>query len=74
MVGVLFVMTIDRTRSSITFASVADVGYFEAKEEEVFFSMHTIFRIEEITSMHGSSRHFQVEVDLVSDQDNDLHQ
>jgi Tfp pilus assembly protein PilF len=72
MVGVLFVMTIDPSKSTIPFASITNVSYFKEKEDEVLFSMHTVFRIGEITLMDGNSRLFQVELTLTSDNDNDL--
>jgi tetratricopeptide (TPR) repeat protein len=72
MVGVLFVMTIDPSKSTIPFASITNVSYFKEKEDKVLFSMHTVFRIGEITLMDGNSRLFQVELTLTSDNDNDL--
>ncbi|CAF1019617.1 unnamed protein product [Adineta steineri] len=50
LVGVLFVISINPTDSTTPFASVTDVGYFHA-EDEVLFSMHTIFRIGDIATM-----------------------
>ena len=63
MMGVLFVMTIDPTQSNTPFASITGVSYFEEKEDEVLFSMHTVFRIGEITPMGGTNRLFQVKTD-----------
>ena len=75
MVGVVFVMTINPARSSIPFGSVTDVGYLGALEDEVLFSMHTIFRIEQITSLRNNTRLFQVELTLINNnKDNDLRQ
>ena len=74
MMGVLFVMNIDPARSSIPFASVVDVSYFGKKEDEVLFSMHAVFRIGEITPIDGNARLIQVQLNLASDQDNDLRQ
>ena len=72
LVGVLFVMNIDSKRSSTPFAFVNDVGYFGARENEVLFSMHTVFRIEQVIPINGNLRLFQVQLTLTSDQDNDL--
>ena len=72
MVGVLFVMTIDPTQSNTPFASITGVSYFEDREDEVLFSMHTVFRIGEITPMDGNSRLFQVKLTLTNDNDKDL--
>jgi Tfp pilus assembly protein PilF len=73
LVGILFVMTIDPTKSTTPFASIADVSYFKG-EDEVLFSMHTVFRISEITPMGGNHRLYQVELTLTSDNDKDLRQ
>ena len=72
LTGILFVMDVDPQQSTTPFASVADVGYFKDKEEEVLFSMHTVFRICEITPMDKNQRLFQVHLTLTSDNDNDL--
>ena len=72
MVGVLFVMTIDPSLSSTPFASIAGVSYFQDIEDEVLFSMHTIFRIREIKSLGEKNRLWQVELTLTSDNDKDL--
>jgi Tfp pilus assembly protein PilF len=71
MVGILFVMTIDPSLSSTPFASITGVSYFKA-EDEILFSMHTIFRIREIKSLGDNNRLWQVELTLTSDNDKDL--
>ena len=50
LVGVLFVMVVDPSISTTPFASVADVSFFQA-EDEILFSMHTVFRIGNIKPM-----------------------
>ena len=72
MVGILFVMAINPTQSNTPFASITDVSYYKKAEEEVLFSMHTVFRIGEITPMDGNDRLFQVQLTLTSDNDKDL--
>ena len=72
LVGVLFVMDIDPKVSSAPFASVADVGYYGDEEQEVLFSMHTVFRIGQVTSIGENNRLVQVQLTLASDKDNDL--
>ena len=42
-------MTIDPAQSTTPFASIIDVSYFRGQEDEVLFSMHTVFRIGTIT-------------------------
>jgi hypothetical protein len=72
LVGIIFVMAIDPAKSTTPFASINGVGYFENKEDEVLFSMHTVFRICEITPVEDNHRLFQVELTLTSDNDKDL--
>jgi len=43
-VGILFVLLIDPSKSTTPFASINDVSHF-TEENEVLFSMHTVFRI-----------------------------
>ena len=58
-VAILFEMTIDPSISSVPFASLDQLSYFKEEEKEVLFSMHTIFRIDEITPMdNGTSPRF----------------
>jgi tetratricopeptide (TPR) repeat protein len=72
MVGILFVMTIDPAISTTPFASIVDVSYFQDNEDEVLFSMNTVFRIGEIQPMGENHRLIQVELTLTSDNDKDL--
>jgi tetratricopeptide (TPR) repeat protein len=74
LVGVFFVMTIDPAQSTTPFASVVDVSSFGDKENEVLFSMHTVFRIGTITNMGEHHRLFRVELTLTHDNDQELRQ
>ncbi|CAF3766263.1 unnamed protein product [Adineta steineri] len=71
LIGVLFVMSIDSARSTTPFASATGVSYFHT-EDEVLFSMHTIFRIGDIKSMDGNNHLYQVNLTLTNDNDQDL--
>ncbi|CAF1428831.1 unnamed protein product [Adineta steineri] len=71
LVGILFVMSINPMNSTAPFASVSDVSYFHT-EDEVLFSMHTIFRIGDIKSMDGNNQLYQVNLSLTNDNDQDL--
>ncbi|CAF4157391.1 unnamed protein product [Adineta steineri] len=71
LVGVLFVMSINPTHSTTPFASVSDVSYFHT-EDEVLFSMHTVFRIGDITPMDENNNVYQVNLTLTNDNDQDL--
>jgi tetratricopeptide (TPR) repeat protein len=73
LVGILFIMTIDPSKSTTPFASIIDVSYFKDQEDEVLFAMNTVFRICNITPMGENHRLFQVELTLTSDNDKDLH-
>jgi tetratricopeptide (TPR) repeat protein len=72
LVGILFVMTIDPSVSTTPFASSNGLSYFEDKEDEVLFSMHTVFRIRDIKSMGENQRLYQVDLTLTNDNDKDL--
>ncbi|CAF3549388.1 unnamed protein product [Adineta steineri] len=71
LVGILFVMLINSTYSTTPFTSVSDVSYFHT-EDEVLFSMHTVFRIEDIKPMDENNHLYQVNLTLTSDNDEDL--
>jgi tetratricopeptide (TPR) repeat protein len=68
MVGVLFVMTIDLSVSSVPFAAIRDVSYSKA-EEEILFSTHTVFRTGAIKQIDNNTRFYQVELQLTADDD-----
>jgi len=72
LIGILFVMTIEPSKSTTPFADIKGIGYFEG-EYEILFSMHTIFRIRKITQMDESKRLWQVDLSLTTDNDKDLH-
>jgi tetratricopeptide (TPR) repeat protein len=71
MVGILFVMKIDPSQSTTPFASIKGISYFSG-EDEILFSMHTVFRIRDIKQMGENQRLFQVDLTLTSDNDEDL--
>ncbi|CAF1155527.1 unnamed protein product [Adineta steineri] len=71
LVGILFIISINPTKSTTPFASVSDVSYFHC-EDEILFSMHTIFRVEDIKPMDENNHLFQVNLTLTNDNDPDL--
>ncbi|CAF0916877.1 unnamed protein product [Adineta steineri] len=71
LVGVLFVMSINPTHSTTPFASLTDVSHFD-DEDEVLFSMHTIFRIGDIKAMKENEHVYEVNLTLTNDNDQDL--
>ncbi|UJR13586.1 hypothetical protein I4U23_000599 [Adineta vaga] len=72
LVAILFVMTIDPKQSTTTFASIRHLSAIE-DEDEVLFSMHSVFRIQDIKQMGGNNKLFEVSLTLTSDSDKDLH-
>ena len=64
-VGILFKMTIDPNISSAPFAKLDRVSYFDEKEKELLFSMHTVFRIGDVQLVED--RLWQVNLTLNSD-------
>ena len=72
LVGVLFVMTIDPALPDTPFASIASMGAMGAKEDEVLFSMNTVFRIRQIKHLDDNPRLFWVELSMTSEKDSDL--
>ena len=72
LVGILFVMTIDPSIQSTSFANIADLGCYEA-EEEILFSMHSVFRIGQMRKIDENEQLWQVDLTLTGDQDPQLH-
>jgi hypothetical protein len=64
-------MTIDPSVSSAPFASIQNVSFFQT-EEEILFSMHTVFRIGEINKMDNNDSLYQVDLKLTADDDQEL--
>ncbi|CAF3807239.1 unnamed protein product [Adineta steineri] len=71
MVGILFKMLIDPHVKSVPFASIKEVSYYN-EEEEILFSMHTVFRVGAIEQMDNNNQLYQVELQLTSDDDQQL--
>ncbi|CAF1497130.1 unnamed protein product [Adineta steineri] len=71
LIGILFVISINPQDSTTPFASVSDISHFHT-EEEVLFSMHTVFRIGDIELMEGTNHLYQVNLTLTNDNDQDL--
>jgi tetratricopeptide (TPR) repeat protein len=64
-------MKIDPSISSTPFANVRNVSYFEG-EEEILFSMHSIFQIGQTKQIDGNNRLWEVELALTSNIDQQL--
>jgi tetratricopeptide (TPR) repeat protein len=68
LVGILFQISIDPTISSAPFANIREESSFK-QEEEILFSMHTVFRIGEITEIQHSSPFYEINLELTADDD-----
>jgi Tfp pilus assembly protein PilF len=71
LMGILFVMKIDPSIPSTPFANIRDFSAYQ-KEEEILFSMHSVFRIGQMKQIDGNNRLWQVDLLLTSDNDPDL--
>ncbi|CAF1199171.1 unnamed protein product [Adineta steineri] len=69
--GILFIMSIDPCVKSVPFASVKKVSAIKS-EDEIIFSMHTVFRMGAIQQMQNNNQLYQVELQLTSDDDQQL--
>jgi Tfp pilus assembly protein PilF len=73
-IGVLFETNIDPSISSTSFANVKNVSYFE-EEEEILFSMHSVFRIGQVKQIEATNtRLWPVELTLTGDHDPQLQE
>ncbi|CAF0917433.1 unnamed protein product [Adineta steineri] len=70
-VGIFFIMSIDPCLKSTPFASIKEVSYFK-EEDEILFSMHTVFRVNAIKQIDNKKQLYQVELQLTSDDDQQL--
>ncbi|CAF4163606.1 unnamed protein product, partial [Adineta steineri] len=70
-VSILFRMSIDPSIKSAPFASINDVSYFK-EEDEILFSMHTVFRVNAIKQMDTENQLYQAELQLTADDDQQL--
>jgi tetratricopeptide (TPR) repeat protein len=70
-VGLLFVMTIDPNVTSVPFADIQRESEY-AKESEILFSMHAVFRIGNIQRKDQGTPYFEVTLSLTEDKDTEL--
>jgi tetratricopeptide (TPR) repeat protein len=71
-VGILFRMTINLSISSTPFALIDKFSYFKDEEEEVLFSMHTVFRIGKINTIENNNHLYEVQLQLTADNDQEF--
>lgn len=72
-VGILFVMTIDPTISANPFAVMSSDNTQSLSEQDILFSIHTVFHIDEIKKKKDCSRLWEVKLTLISIDDQQLH-
>ncbi|CAF1549679.1 unnamed protein product [Adineta ricciae] len=71
LVGILFTIEVDSSRSTTPFASIGNYGSF-LQENEVLFSMHTVFRIHHIKVISTDRPLYEVNISLTLDSDEEL--
>jgi tetratricopeptide (TPR) repeat protein len=72
LVGILFKVTVNSSIASTPFADIRDASYFQ-EEEEILFSMHSVFRIGHVKQIDKNDRLWQVDLTLTSENDPELH-
>ena len=69
--GVFFQITLSPSHTSIPFASIRGLSYSEM-EEDILFSIHSVFRVSKITKINGRKSLYQVDLQSVGDDDPEL--
>ena len=72
-VSILFVMRIDPSIQSTPFADIAKISAI-GREEEILFSMHSVFRIGKIKQFPNNPQIWEVELTLTDDNDPQLRE
>ena len=70
LIGILFRLELDPSISSVPFAALDDISFYANTEKEILFSMHTIFRIDDILPIED--RLWQINLILTNDNDQHL--
>ena len=73
LIGILFQIIVTPSIPSASFALLSNGSYFANNEEEILFSMHTIFRIGEVKQLNGTGQLCEVELKLTNDNDEQLN-
>ena len=72
-IPVVFVMTVDPAIISTPFAKVSRLSYFK-KENEILFSMHSVFRINRIRAIDEIGRVVEIHMTLTAESDPQLRE
>ena len=71
LIPILFHITVDPSKSTTPFACIDNFSYYP-REKEILFSMHTVFRIGEITQDFEHQKLYKVELTLTDENDPQL--
>ncbi|CAF3468988.1 unnamed protein product, partial [Rotaria sp. Silwood2] len=69
LIGILFEITVDPTESTTAFGCLNSVSYYNDSEEEILFSMHTVFRVGAIKKLDDTNRLWRVQLKMTTDND-----
>ncbi|CAF3114770.1 unnamed protein product [Rotaria socialis] len=74
VVGVIFIMTIDQSKISTSSTPFAMIDEHSAipSEQEILFTMHTVFRVVEIKQTANNNRLWEVQLNITGDNDQQL--
>ena len=72
LIGILFHIIVDPSICSTPFADICNVSAYK-EEEEILFSMHSVFRIGQINQIDGIKNVWCIKLELTNDNDSDLH-
>ncbi|CAF3099642.1 unnamed protein product [Rotaria sp. Silwood2] len=70
LTGILFRMEIDPSFSSVPFAALDDISFYSNFDQEILFSMHTIFRIGSMREIENKL--WQIDLTLTNNNDQQL--
>ena len=75
-VGILFIITIDpkkiSTSTSTSFALIDHYSAMGTREKEILFSIHTVFRVDDVKQTLTNTRRWEVQLTLTDDHDQQL--
>ncbi|CAF4300628.1 unnamed protein product, partial [Rotaria magnacalcarata] len=74
VVGVIFIMTIDQSKISTSNTPFAMIDEHSAipSEQEILFTMHTVFRVVEMKQTAKNNRLWEVQLAITDDNDPQL--
>jgi tetratricopeptide (TPR) repeat protein len=70
--GILFSMRIDPSIPFVPYASIDNIACSNT-DDEILFSIHTIFRIIDIKQIDNNARLWQIDLTLINDNDSQIH-